>query len=234
MTKSRAGKSDGEMSLVGTLIGNIFTSKMIRQLKADTRGPTPIQQRLLDTVVEQNENPDLRSILYQHSVFCQTSLPYRNPGDEARTWERSNGDVQLEVIAGKAMHPDLGRFVPVGLPFGPKCRMILMHINQRAALFAARFAFAQRVFCAAAILTRASTLTVRFTARLAAEFAGMRLVALSGKLVWGWSSGFRLIVISALASSAFASISRVICASISMMMSFVFMYPLARSSSASV
>ena len=30
------------------------------------------------------------------------------------------------------MHPDLGRFVPVGLPFGPKCRMVLMHINQRA------------------------------------------------------------------------------------------------------
>ena len=105
---------------------------MIRQLKAAVRGPTPIQRRLLDTVVAQAEEPDLRSLLYQHSVFCQTSLPYRNPGDEARTWERSNGDVQLEVIAGKAMHPDLGRFVPVGLPFGPKCRMVLMHINQRA------------------------------------------------------------------------------------------------------
>jgi hypothetical protein len=87
---------------------------------------------LLDTAALSVEQPDLQSLLYQHTVFCQTSLPYRNPGEEARTWERTNGEVQLEVIAGKAMHPDLGRFVPVGLPFGPKCRMVLMHINQRA------------------------------------------------------------------------------------------------------
>jgi hypothetical protein len=66
-------------------------------------------------------------------VFCQTSLPYRDPGD-ARTWERTNGSVQLEVIAGKAMHPEQCRFVPIGLPFGPKARMVLMHINQQAIL----------------------------------------------------------------------------------------------------
>jgi hypothetical protein len=30
------------------------------------------------------------------------------------------------------MHPNKGRLVEVGLPFGPKCRMVLMHINQRA------------------------------------------------------------------------------------------------------
>ena len=48
------------------------------------------------------------------------------------TWERLNGNVHLEVNAGKAMHPDLGRLVALGLPFGPKARMILMHINQQA------------------------------------------------------------------------------------------------------
>ena len=112
-------------------IGDLITPKMMRQLKARS-APTPIQQRLLDTAALSVEQPDLQSLLYQHTVFCQTSLPYRNPGEEARTWERTNGEVQLEVIAGKAMHPDLGRFVPVGLPFGPKCRMVLMHINQRA------------------------------------------------------------------------------------------------------
>ena len=30
------------------------------------------------------------------------------------------------------MHPDKGRLVPVGLPFGPKCRMVFMNVNQRA------------------------------------------------------------------------------------------------------
>ena len=94
-TVSKAGNGAGDL----TLIGDVITPKMIGQLKTAARGPTPIQQRLLDTVVAQAEEPDLRSLLYQHSVFCQTSLPYRNPGDDALTWERSNGDVQLEVIA---------------------------------------------------------------------------------------------------------------------------------------
>ena len=30
------------------------------------------------------------------------------------------------------MHPDQGRLVPLGLPFGPKARMIIMHINQQS------------------------------------------------------------------------------------------------------
>jgi hypothetical protein len=59
-------------------------------------------------------------------------LPFRDPGDEIRTWERLNGMIHLEVNAGKAMHPEQGRLVPLGLPFGPKARMILMHINQQA------------------------------------------------------------------------------------------------------
>ena len=107
---------------------------LIKQLVRELR-PTPIKNRLVEAAAAKIERPDAAlSILYQHTVFCQTSLPYRDPGDEARTWERMNGSVHLEVIAGKAMHPDKGRFVPVGLPFGPKARMVLMHINQQALL----------------------------------------------------------------------------------------------------
>jgi Plasmid encoded RepA protein len=105
--------------------------KLVKKAKASS-GPTPIQQRLIDASVFSIEQPDLQTLLYQHTVFCQTSLPYRDPGDDARTWERLNGDVHLKVLAGEAMHPDKGRLVQVGLPFGPKCRMVLMHINQRA------------------------------------------------------------------------------------------------------
>jgi len=93
-------------------------------------GPTPIQQRLMNAA-EATASAEQRELLYQHTVFCQTSLPYRDPGD-LRTWERENGAVRLEVNAGKAMHPVEGRFVELGLPFGPKARMILMHINQQA------------------------------------------------------------------------------------------------------
>jgi hypothetical protein len=127
MVKRRAGNGTGDLIPVG----NLVTPKLRRQLRAMT-GPTPIQRRLIDTAALNVEQPDLQTILYQHTVFCQTSLPYRNPGDDARTWERINGDVHLKVLAGEAMHPNKGRLVEVGLPFGPKCRMVLMHINQRA------------------------------------------------------------------------------------------------------
>jgi hypothetical protein len=128
MAGKKTGKGNGDF----TRLGDLIPPKLIKQLKQQVRGPTPIQQRLIDTAALSVEQPDLQSLLYQHTVFCQTSLPYRDPGEEARTWERLNGGVHLKVLAGEAMHPDLGRLVPVGLPFGPKCRMVLMHINQRA------------------------------------------------------------------------------------------------------
>ena len=95
-------------------------------------GSTPIQSRLLETAARYAQEQDDQSILYQHSVFCQTCLPYRDPGDEVRVWERTNGRAHLKVMAGEALHPKEERFVELGLPFGPKSRMILMHINQRA------------------------------------------------------------------------------------------------------
>ena len=109
-------------------IDSIATPRMRRALV----GPTPIQSRLLETAARYAQEQDDQSILYQHSVFCQTCLPYRDPGDDVRIWERANGRAHLEVVAGKAMHPKEERFVELGLPFGPKSRMILMHINQRA------------------------------------------------------------------------------------------------------
>ena len=72
------------------------------------------------------------AILYQHSILCQTGLPYRNPGDDVRSWERRNGTARLKIKAGEAMHPELGELVPLGLPYGPKPRLILAHLNSEA------------------------------------------------------------------------------------------------------
>lgn len=90
-----------------------------------------IQQRLIRSAVEiEADDPD--SILFMHTVFCQTGLPYRDPGADTRVWERLNGHAHLEVLAGKAMHPEQGRLVELGLPFGPKPRLILAHLNAEA------------------------------------------------------------------------------------------------------
>lgn len=90
-----------------------------------------IEQRLVRSSVE-IEAEDPGTILFHHSVCCQTGLPYRNPGADIRTWERINGHAHLEILAGKAMHPEKGQLVPLGLPYGPKPRLILAHLNAEA------------------------------------------------------------------------------------------------------
>ncbi len=72
------------------------------------------------------------SILYQHTIFCQTGLPYRDPGDDVLGWERVNGRVHLSITAGKAMHPGHGKLLQIGLPFGPKPRLIMAFLNGEA------------------------------------------------------------------------------------------------------
>jgi len=74
----------------------------------------------------------LEKIAYQHTVLCQTCLPYRNPGDAVRVWEREQGNVALRVEAGAADHPETNRWIELGLPFGPKARLILAHLNAEA------------------------------------------------------------------------------------------------------
>lgn len=73
------------------------------------------------------------TITYQHTVFCQTGLPYRDPG-AVREWGRRQGNIALKVCAGEAIHPESGEWVPLALPFGPKPRLILTHLNREALL----------------------------------------------------------------------------------------------------
>ena len=125
----------GKLNPVAELLPGLeLPSKPQKALAAKRKPPatvTPIQSRLLD-VAALDGTTDLQTILYQHTIFCQTGMPYRDPGDDVRTWEQSNGFAALEITAGKAMHPKLGKFVEVGLPYGPKPRLILAHINTAA------------------------------------------------------------------------------------------------------
>ena len=86
--------------------------------------------RLVDTSVEIARAPP-SAITYQHTVLCQIGMPYRNQG-MSRLWERRNGRVHLRIEAGSALHPVQAQFVPLPLPFGPKARLILIHLNGEA------------------------------------------------------------------------------------------------------
>jgi hypothetical protein len=75
---------------------------------------------------------DPGEILFQHTVFCQTGLPYRDPGFEVLTWDRKQGAVSLRMRSGEVEDFDAGRWRPTGLPFGPKPRLILAYLNAEA------------------------------------------------------------------------------------------------------
>src|SRR4051812_38148322 len=55
---------------------------------------TPIQRRRMRSSLRIREGAAER-VVYQHTVLCQTVLPYRNPGDAVREWEREQGAVAL-------------------------------------------------------------------------------------------------------------------------------------------
>jgi len=62
--------------------------------------------RLLDAADATQDDP--QSILYQHTMFCQTGLPYRNPGNDVLVWEKLNGGVHLKIRAGMRCTPRNG------------------------------------------------------------------------------------------------------------------------------
>jgi len=108
-----------ELTLVGELI------------RKDSRlkPPTAVQMRLIEASADIRQNAP-EDISYQHTVLCQTGLPYRDT--DAKIWERRNGRVILNVEAGRAYNADQEKFIDVPLPFGPKARLILIHLNSEA------------------------------------------------------------------------------------------------------
>ena len=90
---------------------------------------TPTTKRLIDAHAEIIDGP-ADDIAFSHSVLCQTSLPYR-PTDE-RVWIRDQGNVSLLIEAGRARHPDTGKWVELPLPHGEKPRLVMLHLNGEA------------------------------------------------------------------------------------------------------
>lgn len=90
---------------------------------------TPVQRRLLEPI---ETGQDDQRLAFQHTVLCQTGLPYRDPGDDVREWRREQGAVSLLLKAGEARNPVTCQWVPLGLPWGTKPRLILAHLNAEA------------------------------------------------------------------------------------------------------
>ncbi|MGK7871378.1 replication protein RepA [Falsiroseomonas sp. E2-1-a20] len=90
-----------------------------------------IQQRLLDLGTEIATSPadDLGFI---HSIMAQCALPTVKPPEGVMVWERSQGRARLLLEAGKVLDPRTGTYKQLTLPYGPKARLLLMHLNSEA------------------------------------------------------------------------------------------------------
>jgi hypothetical protein len=69
---------------------------------------------------------------FLHTVQCQCGIPYRNPGDAVREWDRKQGNAVMRIEAGAAIDPQTGEFVKLGLPYGEKPRLVLIHLASEA------------------------------------------------------------------------------------------------------
>jgi hypothetical protein len=92
---------------------------------------SPVGTRLVDARVELvnkvwGESPKL----YNHAVLCSVGLPYRNLGDSVRSFQRTSGKTSLRMEAGAL--PSNSGFQEVGLPYGPRARLLLLHLCSEA------------------------------------------------------------------------------------------------------
>lgn len=98
----------------------------LASLSRDARRREVVRRNLTETPLDTD---DLRHI---HSVLAMCGLPYSRQPLAIREYERRQGRMSLVVEAGKLRNPETGDRVEQPLPFGPKARLLLMHLCSEA------------------------------------------------------------------------------------------------------
>ena len=96
----------------------------------DVLKPMPATlQRLSDSAKSISSSPP-DTLDWLHSALTQCPLPYRDPGD--RVYEFQNGRISMRLEAGSEKDPASGRWQELGLPYGPKPRLIMIYLAGEA------------------------------------------------------------------------------------------------------
>lgn len=88
------------------------------------------RRRIIKEVIE-NAPPNIGDVRHIHSVLAICGLPYDRQPLEKREYEREQGNMAIDIQAGSLRDPN-GNKVQMPLPFGPKARLILMHLCSEA------------------------------------------------------------------------------------------------------
>ncbi|MBB5331872.1 replication protein RepA [Tunturiibacter gelidoferens] len=95
------------------------------------RGDGSIMRRWVD--VEAIFGPESEDPSYLHVVMAQCGLPYRDPKG-LPFYKRSNGHAELAITPGLLWNPNTRQSELQGIPYGPKARLITLHLCTEAVL----------------------------------------------------------------------------------------------------
>jgi len=113
----------GQLELVGL-------GESLRQTELLPPGAARRRQRGLETVSDiLGRNPDRGELAFLHSGLCQTYLPHARPDRDDEIWTRSSGRFSMMVTPGgtPGRGGEAARYV--GVPYGPKARLILIYLQ---------------------------------------------------------------------------------------------------------
>ena len=71
--------------------------------------------------------PTADDLSFLHSGLCQVALPHSRPSDDSMIWRRQSGRFSLLVQPGVIDAGGIARYV--GVPYGPKARLIMIHLQ---------------------------------------------------------------------------------------------------------
>jgi len=108
----------------------VLESKQRQRDRLATLSPTARRRTLVRQSIE-DAPTTLKDLRHVHSVLAICGLPYRRLPIDVREFERKQGNMALDVSAG-SLRDDKGDNIVQPLPFGPKARLILMHLCSQA------------------------------------------------------------------------------------------------------
>lgn len=128
----------------GFLFGQIVEHILYRQRERDRDRAALANraQRKAEMPRDQRRRESIRAVIetaptapenlqHIHSVLALCGLPYRDPGED-REFLREYGRNTLSVLAGRLKNPVTGEMELQGLPYGPKARLVLLHLCTEA------------------------------------------------------------------------------------------------------
>jgi hypothetical protein len=103
-----------------------------KKVLEDQRARLPRDARRRDIIREviENEPATPENIQHIHSVLALCGLPYREPKG-ITSFFREYGRNTLAINAGRLTNPVTGDMEMQGLPYGPKARLMLLHLCTR-------------------------------------------------------------------------------------------------------